>query len=499
MSRQRRASGVARHPPPLSVHHALSLSRHPATALLALSLAAAAAAPARAADGYRFTAHLVGLYGGAPSSISRPLQLTESGIVYGTQLEADAAGRSRFVGYQWSNGVNQRLFEMPWVVGGNAETMLAVSETGIFLTNAWARQGDTVQTLGTMPDTAGPQVAARINDTGRIVGTRTVLSPAASQQQAPTAWQFGGPGAAATASGLAFPTDFRQPSGIALRDINAAGTAVGQSAVSPTILRGTVWRADGSAALLPSLSNDPVSGQALLSDGVDISHSGWVAGYADQLAGNGLYIGNRAVRWAADGSLVNLGTLSTKPNGEGLSRATAINEQGDVAGTFQQYAAAGTSLGMRAFVWDAATQSMRNLGTLGAATNGTAAATAIDINDAGQAVGASDWYERRTPTLVSNRGSRATFADTGGSFVDLNTLTDPASLARPGVQATAVLRTTVEINNRGWILVVSSTNEAFVLVPTGDSLAPVPEPRALGLMALGLAAIGWRLRRRPHS
>lgn len=466
--------------------------------MAAWAATALAPLPAQAAEGFRFTAHLVGLYGGAPSSSSLPLQLTESGIVYGAQLEADGVGGSRYIGYQWRNGVNQRLFETPWVVGSSLDRPLVVSESGIFLATGWARQGDQVQALGSLPDTAGAQTAATVNASGRIVGTRTVIDPALGrQQQSPTAWQFSGTGGAAAASALGFPTAYRQPSGIGLRDINAAGTAVGLSSVTPTILRATVWQTDGSAALLPSLSTDPLSGQALQSDAVDISDSGWIAGHADLLAANGLYLGNRAVRWAADGSLLNLGTLSTTATGVGLSRATAINERGDVAGSFTQYAASGSQLGARAFVWDAATQAMRNLGTLGAAANGTAAAAVLDINDAGQAVGASDLWELRG--VLSNRGNRATFADTGGQFVNLNTLTDPASLARPGVNATAVLKSALEINNRGWILTTAVTGEAYLLVPTGDSLAPVPEPRAAGLLALGLALVGWRLRHRQTS
>lgn len=473
--------------------------RHPA-ALVAL-WAATTLSPlaAQAADAYRFTAHLVGLYGGAPSISSSLMQLTESGIVYGVQIEGNGVGGSRYVAYEWRNGVNQRLFESPWVVGGGANQTVAISETGIFVGVDWARQGDKVQALGSLPDTAGPQTATVVNASGRIVGNRTIIDPVLGrQQQTPTAWQFGGAGSTADASNLAFATTYRTSSGVLVRDINAGGTAAGLSSVTQTILRATVWQTDGSAALLPSLSTDPLSGQALLSDAVDISNSGWVAGYADLMAGNGLYVGNRAVRWGADGSLQNLGTLSTTATGVGLSRATAINERGDVAGTFVQYASNGSQQGARAFLWDATTQSMRSLGTLGSSATGVAAAAVVDLNDLGQAVGASDLWELRGVN-PANRGNRATFADTGGQFVNLNTLTDPASLARPGVNATAVLKSASEINNRGWILTTAQTGETYLLVPTGDALAPIPEPRAAGLLALGLALVGWRLRHRPAS
>jgi uncharacterized membrane protein len=275
--------------------------------------------------------------------------------------------------------------------------------------------------------------------------------------------------------------------------------AVGLVNASNTLQRATVWDAT-TARFLPSLSPF-FDGTPTRSDAVDVNESGAVGGTSDLLFNNGQPLGRRAVVWSADGALTAIGTLSTRTDGIGNSDVVAINDDGDVIGSFTQYSPTNTSLGARGYVWDDDTRTMRALGTLGAAANGTASSSALALNELGQVVGTSTFYEQ-TGTLIRNRGARAVLADAGGNFVDLNNLVDPGSLTFPNTFNAVVLGSAFAINDRGWILASSTTgcmgsNCLWLLTPYGEPLDPVPVPAAVWLLGSalgGLAAVGRRRR-----
>jgi uncharacterized membrane protein len=482
------------------------LHRFPAVApgtLLALALIAG---PAQAADPppYRYTANYIGLVspGGTPGGATG-LRLTETGSVFGSaSVLSPALTVTDFAAFEWKAGVLTPQFTLP--ASGTA-SLRDVSSTGVFVgydtaTNtAWARQGATEQVLPTLPDTAFGTQALQVNGAGTIVGVHFVTGPAGSIGE-PIRWEFG----SNTATALPMPTAFRNPSGVGIRDINEGGVAVGLVNASNTLQRATVWDAT-TARFLPSLSTD-FNGTPTRSDAVDINESGAVAGNSDLLVNNGIPVGRRAVAWSADGVLTNLGTLSTRTDGIGSSDVAAINNDGDVIGSFTQYSPTNTSLGARGYIWDDETQAMRALGTLGAASNGTASSSALALNELGQVVGTSTFYEQ-TGTLIRNRGARAVLADAGGNFVDVNNLVDPASLTFPNTFNAVVLRSAFAINDRGWILASSTTgctgsNCLWLLTPYGESLDPpvVPVPAAGWLLGSGLAGLlACGRRRRPSA
>lgn len=481
------------------------LHRFPAVApgtILALALIAG---PAQAADPppYRYTANYIGLVspGGTPGGATG-MRLTEAGSVFGSaSVLSPALTVTDFAAVEWKAGVLTPQFTLP--ASGTA-LMRDVSSTGVFVgydtaTNtAWARQGATEQVLPTLPGTAAGTQALQVNAAGTIVGVQFIQGPAGTIGE-PIRWEFG----SNTATALPMPTTFRQPSGVAFRDINEAGVAVGLANASNTEQRATVWDVT-TARFLPSLSTD-FNGTPTRSDAVDINEHGVVAGNSDLLVNNGIPVGRRAVAWSADGVLTSLGTLSTRTDGIGSSDAVALNDRGDVIGSFTQYSPGNTVLGVRGFIWEQATGQMRALGTLGAAANGTAQSTALALNNQGLVVGTATLYEQ-TGSIIRNRGARAAIADPGTGFVDLNPLVDTASLTPPNALQAVVLNSAFAVNERGWILASSNTgcrggNCLWLLTPYGEPLDPpvVPLPAGGVLLGSGLAALLARGRRRRPS
>jgi uncharacterized membrane protein len=431
------------------------------------------------------------------------MRLTETGSVFGyapvlTQSNTIAS----YAAFEWKAGLITPQFTL--AVTGSGQLVSPprdVSSTGVFVgydttTNtAWARQGATEQVLPTLPNTVAGTQALQVNAAGTIVGVHFVQGPAGTIGE-PIRWEFG----SSTATAMPMPTTFRNSSGVGFRDINESGMAVGLVNASQTLQRATVWDQD-TARFLPSLSTDFL-GNPTRSDGVDINESGAVAGNSDLLANNATFLGRRAVVWSGDGTLTAIGTLSTRTDGVGSSDVVAINNDGDVIGSFTQYSPTNTNLGARGYIWNDETQTMRALGTLGAAANGTASSSALALNETGQVVGTSTFYEV-TGSLIRNRGARAVLADTGGNFVDLNNLVDPASLTFQNALNAVVLNSAFAINDRGWILASSSTgctagNCLWLLTPSGEPLDPpvVPVPAAALLFGSGLAALLAKGRRR---
>ncbi|MBL8224136.1 MAG: DUF3466 family protein [Chromatiales bacterium] len=473
---------------------------------VALLVAVAFNPAAEAADPppYRYTANYIGLLSpaGVPGGATG-MRLTDSGSVFGyAPVLTGSLTVASYAAFEWKAGVITPQFTLAVTGSGTlVSPPRDVSSTGVFVgydttTNtAWARQGATEQVLPTLPNTAAGTQALQVNAAGTIVGVHFIQGPAGTIGE-PIRWESG----SSTATAMPMPTDFRTSSGVAFRDINETGVAVGLVNASPTLQRATVWDAT-TARFLPSLSTD-FNGTPTRSDAVDVNELGALAGNSDLLANNGTSLGRRAVAWSADGVLTNLGTLSTRTDGIGSSDAVAINEDGDVIGSFTQYSPGNAILGGRGFIWEQATGQMRALGTLGAAANGTAQSAALGVNNQGLVVGSSTLYEQ-SGTIIRNRGARAVIADPGAGFVDLNPLVDPASLTLPNALQAVVLNSAFAVSDRGWILASSSTgcqfgNCLWLLTPYGEPLDPpvVPVPAAAWLLGSGLAVLLARTRRR---
>lgn len=121
-----------------------------------------------------------------------------------------------------------------------------------------------------------------------------------------------------------------------------------------------------------------------------INTTGQITGSSDFYE-DGLNKGQRAFRYSASTGMVNLGTLGGNPWVQASSFATAINNQGQVVGGASLYSN-WDNKGTRAFRYTDGV-GMVNLGALGTDANGSASSHAMAINDKGQVVGMSSYYE----------------------------------------------------------------------------------------------------------
>jgi hypothetical protein len=204
--------------------------------------------------------------------------------------------------------------------------------------------------------------------------------------------------------------------------LNSAGAAVGWAnkytggiSLGNSAVR---WDASGTAAIeLGNLGAD--SGGRSYSYAYAINSVGAAFGYSEKYIG-GTYQGDRAVRWDASGTAATeLGNLGTNAGGTTTSQSFAVNSAGTASGWAEKYTA-GTYLGSRAVRWDAL-GTVTELGNLGTTGGGTFC-RAYAMNDAGATVGWANEYEGGTYV-----GDRAVLWNSDGVAFDLNTLIDPDS------------------------------------------------------------------------
>lgn len=212
-----------------------------------------------------------------------------------------------------------------------------------------------------------------------------------------------------------------------------------------------------------------LSGRAFLQNGtntVDLGTLGGDGAWANGINNLGHVVGFSALDdttpWLAhaflyaNGVMTDLGTMA----GASLSEATAINDQGQIAGH-------GWVQGSHhAFIYENGV--MKDLGTLGGRRS-----FAYDINSHGQVVGNSN-----DPDDVDYFA----YIYDGGVMIDLNTLIDPAQ--------GWTLHGANGINDRGQIAAYGCrAGECGALLL---DLAAVPEPGALALMFAGLGMLYLR-------
>jgi hypothetical protein len=176
--------------------------------------------------------------------------------------------------------------------------------------------------------------------------------------------------------------------------INSAGTAVGysQKVLSGTYVgdRAVRWDASGTVTELGNLGISSYDGTAT-SGAVAINTAGTTVGSSEKyVSGNDM--GSRAVRWDASGTAVTeLGNLGTSSNGYTQSHANAINTAGTIVGDAYRWGPT-ASTGSRAVRWNAGGTAATELGNLGTDSSGFTTSSATAVNDAGTAVGSAIKY-----------------------------------------------------------------------------------------------------------
>lgn len=204
--------------------------------------------------------------------------------------------------------------------------------------------------------------------------------------------------------------------------INNAGQVVGRRGsaprASPQLPSEAVLWDQGEVVALGRLAGYPAS------EAIDINEVGQIIGIA-----SGPDRGERALLWE-NGQLRDLGTLGGPDRG--YTFVEAINDRGQVVGT-----SFNRRLQIRGFLWE--NGRMRDLGSLGGQVlpgNGSAS-DAIDVNNAGTVVGASQFRRGRL--------WQHAFVWHDGRMTDLNEVVD-------GLPAGVVLEAATAINEDGVIL-----------------------------------------------
>jgi hypothetical protein len=278
----------------------------------------------------------------------------------------------------------------------------------------WGGEGAENLVLGNLGVETGTDVggtwAYAINDANTAVGGGIKYNAGLSVGQRAIRWE--GPGIAAIELGN-IGTDADGVTAARAQAVNSAGTSVGwaskyTAAGSHAGIRAVRWDSSGTAATeLDGLGAD-TSGNSD-SEAFDVNDSGVAVGYSEKYVA-GSYVRHAAVRW--DGS----GTAATELDGLGsdgsdfvFSKATDVNNAGTAVGVSSKYDL-GVYKGQRAVRWDAEGTSVTELGHLGVNVNGHTNARALALNESGASVGYSDKY-----VSGSYVGSRAVRWDSSGA------------------------------------------------------------------------------------
>lgn len=414
------------------------------------------------------------------------------------------------------------------VAVGNARLHVAGVDMGdrAFRWDASGAAAVELGNLGTNPGGATNTRVAAINNAGAAVGYAGTYNAADGLfYPQPVRWdasgvaatRLGDPGSAVLVSGQAGA-------------INSAGTIAGYGnkvVNSFTESLAVRWNATGNATELA------LSGVGVLP--LAINESGVVLGSAFYVDPHTHY-GHRAVRWDASGTETVLGFVGyASASGYAKAIPTALNNAGTAVGYGSKYTEGYPP--DRAIRWDADHAEATELGILASASGGSddmTNAQALDINDAGTAVG---WVQDRHlggPLLAvrwdaggtaatqlsrlneaghslaaaindfgftvgwaekyvggTNQGHRAVCWRPDGSIIDLNSLIDTATGWTELIEAQA-------ISNGGWITGYGRFD------PDGTGplaaydrtfLMQIPEPATLSLLALGGLVAALRRRR----
>jgi uncharacterized membrane protein len=283
-----------------------------------------------------------------------------------------------------------------------------------------------LQSLGTDLQGRAYSYAYAINNAGTAAGSSIKFaSNGASLGTVAVRWDASG--TAATELG-----DFGY--GGTANVINAAGTIAGQAerydGVNSMGSRAVRWNASSTTPIELGNIGTSIIGRTD-THAYAINNAGTVVGWAKKFFGdasNNGFLGERAVRWDASGTVATeLDILNTDNHGYTDSFAWAINNAGTAVGFVGKFSSDGrTLLGSRAARWDASGTALTELGFLNTATNGYTACYANAINSAGTIAGYAEKYSSDGGTKL---GNRAVAWGADGVAVDLNTILSSSDAA----------------------------------------------------------------------
>lgn len=201
--------------------------------------------------------------------------------------------------------------------------------------------------------------------------------------------------------------------------VSPTGLLAGQAGFHPEDAfintRAVLWAPGGTQPITlppPASSIGRVSG----GNAVAINASGMMAGslnFDSEQSG----AGSHAIRWDSTGdTAVELGHLGVDTNGSVAASAHGINDAGVVVGQANKYTVNGASAGVRAVRWDANTTAATELATLGMSASGVTTASAYDVNNVGDGVGMAEKYSLSGEYL----GARAVRWDSAGAIHELD-------------------------------------------------------------------------------
>jgi hypothetical protein len=294
-----------------------------------------------------------------------------NGLTDACAYAVNGGGRAAGWATKYVSGSNQGERAVRWDASGTVATELG--------------------NLGTNGNFTGARAYA-INNAGTAVGFGLKYAGATFLGYRATRW--GASGTAVWELGNLGTDAIGFTSGAAFA-INAAGTVVGYSKkyVGGNDVGSRAVRWGGSGTVATELGNLGVSTNGS-TDGraYAVNAAGTAVGYQEKYLG-GSDVGSRAVRWDASGTVATeLGDLGTNASGTTNAEAYAVNDVGTAVGQSAKYAN-GSSVGNRAVIWlpDASVIDLNDLGVVpvpagGSWTLGSAKALSADGWVAGEGI-----------------------------------------------------------------------------------------------------------------
>jgi hypothetical protein len=324
-------------------------------------------------------------------------------------LGTDPSGNTSAVAYAM-NAAGTAVGSSAKYVSGGYSSYLAVR---------WDAAGTTATELGSLgTDSRGiaSACAFAVNAAGTAVGNSAKYVSGGYVSSPAVRWDASG--TTATELGDLGTSNSGDTHAIACA-VNDAGTAVGWSdqciSGSYKASRAVRWDASGTAATeLGNLGTD--SSGITYAQACAVNATGTAVGYSEKYV-SGSDMGHCAVRWDTSGTAATeLCNLWTDNNGYAYAQAIALNAPGTAVGYSYKYVS-GSNMGIRAVRWDALGTAATELANLGTDSSGVTNSYASAVNDAGTTLGFSEKY-----ISGSDKGSRAVIWLPDASVIDLNDL-----------------------------------------------------------------------------